>query len=332
MKPDRSAFASLAALCRSARAAGRLGRLAQPWIALALGVLLFLLACWGLSAARASGAALLFIPAIFWEVVAFGAEAGLAATGLATLAAWQLLAADGGAPLYCTLAAAVIALVNALAGALDRRTSALAEARRATAMREAVFAEAQHRIGNNLTIICAALNLQARTSRDAATKRALQDASARVTLIAEVNRMLTESREEAVRFDATFVESLVSKSIAAVGAEERVRFSVAIEPIDLRPDFVLPIMLVLGECVNNALEHGFPGEASGSLEVRLETLADDPGRSRLTVADDGAGLPAGFDPDHVATTGLTLIHAFARQVGGLFRLESNHGTRSTFTF
>ena len=337
---DRSAFGSLAERLGPARTVARAWFSATPQAAALIGVLLFLLGCWGVGTLRAEATALLFAPAIAWEALAFGFAAALATAALSALAAWALL--DGSiatAPswtcLYCLLAAAPIALINWLAEAVDRHASALSEARREAAMRDTVFAEAQHRVGNNLSVICAALSLQARKSRDPATKRALHEAMERVMLIAEVNRMLAVSGSDAMRFDAAFIERLVGKCIAAAGAEGRVRYSAVIEPIDVRADHLLPIALVLGECVNNALEHGFPDDAAGTLKIRLEASVDGSGKSRLTIADNGAGIPAGFDADHAATTGLTLIRAFAHQVDGVFRLESdgpNLGARSTFTF
>jgi two-component sensor histidine kinase len=337
MKPEREALVRLAtALSGTVRLSGRSGPPAAPWAASALGAVLFLLACGGLHVVQGGGAVLLFLPSIAWEVAAFGPLAGLAAAALAALA-WGFAADEVGIAPYgravcCVLAAMLLALVDGLLVAISRGASALSEALRDAARRETLFAEAQHRIGNNLTVICAALNLQARKAQQPATKRSLQEASERVLLIAEVNRMLVESGDGAVRFDAAFIERLVGKSIAAAGAEGRVCFSLAVEPIEMRPDFVLPVALVLGECVSNALEHGFPGDATGRLEIRLEAPAEPSDKARLTIADDGAGAPAGFDSDRATTTGLTLIRAFTRQVDGVFRLESDNGTRSIFMF
>lgn len=335
---DPGTLDPLAAHLAAARAIARTRFWAAPGAAIGLGVLLFLLGCWGVGTSRTASAVLVFVPAVAWEAVAFGSAAALATVALSALAGWTLLdegvmSASSWTFLYCLLAAAPIALVSALAEAIELQTKALGEARREAGIRENVFAEAQHRVGNNLTVVCAALSLQARKSREPATKRALQEAAERVMVIAEVNRMLAGSGSGAMRFDAAFVERLAGKCIAAAGAEGRVRYSAAIEPIEVRADHLLPIALVLGECVNNALEHGFPGEAAGAIEIRLETLVD--GKSRLTIADDGVGVPAGFDAEQVVTTGLTLIRAFARQVDGVFRLESDGagaGARSTFTF
>jgi two-component sensor histidine kinase len=296
------------------------------------GLALFCLGCVGLWAFPTGAAVGLFAPAVAWEALAFGPMAAVAAAAMAGVAAGGVLGAGGyWTALICALATVQIGVVNALIGALSLKADALREARRGEAMQAAIFAETQHRVGNSLSVICSALDLQARRSSDPATRRALRDAGRRVLLIAEVNRMLNDSQREGFAFDAAFVERLAGKSIEAHGAEGRVRCSVYFEPIDMRPDFVLPLALALGESLSNALEHGFPGEAAGSITVRLE--AEGAGRRRLTIGDDGAGLPPGFDAQSARSTGLTLIRAFARQVGGDFRLESDGtGARSILTF
>jgi len=305
------------------------------WVASGCGLALFLAACAVLRAFKADAALLLFVPVIAGDAVVFGGAAAIVAAAVSALTSWELLAGSSvasplPAALYCLVAAAAIGAANVLADRLREAREALNFARRGDALREAWLAESQHRIGNNLGIVCAALNLQARRAVDPTTRRSLLEASERVLLIAEVNRMLAQSKNATAQLDAAFVERLVGKSIATHGAKDRVDFTVDIEPTDVRPDFVLPIALVLGECVNNALEHGFPDDRRGAIGVRL--LATREGKSSLSIWNDGAPLPTDFQADRATTTGLTLILAFARQIGGAFRLENDNGTRATLTF
>jgi two-component sensor histidine kinase len=46
----------------------------------------------------------------------------------------------------------------------------------------------------------------------------------------------------------------------------------------------------------------------------------------LTVADNGIGLPAGFDPKNQKSLGLQLVTMLARQLGGSLAIESAKGT------
>ncbi len=79
----------------------------------------------------------------------------------------------------------------------------------------------------------------------------------------------------------------------------------------LHAEQATPVSLVLLECVNNALEHAFGAEGG---VVRVSLTREGP-RHVLTVADDGYGLPDGFDLDTSATLGLKIVRTMAGQLG-----------------
>jgi two-component sensor histidine kinase len=77
--------------------------------------------------------------------------------------------------------------------------------------------------------------------------------------------------------------------------------------------------MVLTELLQNAVEHGYPGECHGSITVEPERLA---GRLRVTVDDDGVGLPAGFDLDASMNLGLSIVRTLVEsELGGLLELR-----------
>lgn len=67
--------------------------------------------------------------------------------------------------------------------------------------------------------------------------------------------------------------------------------------------------------MTNALKHAYP---DGGGEIRVEAGTDAAGRLRLSVADDGVGLPRGFDPatSMRKSLGMRIIHGLSRQLGG----------------
>jgi two-component sensor histidine kinase len=52
----------------------------------------------------------------------------------------------------------------------------------------------------------------------------------------------------------------------------------------------------------------------------------------LTVADNGIGLPSGFDLKKQKSLGLQLVTMLARQLDGKLTIESKGGTAVTITF
>ena len=77
------------------------------------------------------------------------------------------------------------------------------------------------------------------------------------------------------------------------------------------------VVLIMLECVNNALEHAFP-TGPGNIEIRLTEA----GKVRtLQVSDNGVGVPEGALPAS-GSLGLTIITALASQLGGEWSLQS----------
>ena len=89
----------------------------------------------------------------------------------------------------------------------------------------------------------------------------------------------------------------------------------------LHPDQATPVSLVLLECVNNALEHAF---REGGGQVRV-SMAREGLRHVLIVADDGQGLPEGFDVEASGTLGLKIVRTMAGQLGGGFSMTAQGG-------
>jgi two-component sensor histidine kinase len=86
------------------------------------------------------------------------------------------------------------------------------------------------------------------------------------------------------------------------------------------PDLVVPLGLIAGEALTNAIKHAFPEGCGGRVRLVLRAVGD--GLMRLCVEDDGAGLPA---ERREGSLGLRLIEMFARQIKGRAAMENRIG-------
>jgi two-component sensor histidine kinase len=78
--------------------------------------------------------------------------------------------------------------------------------------------------------------------------------------------------------------------------------------------------MVLTELLQNAVEHGFAG-GPGEVTVSAQRLD---GRLRVSVEDDGRGLPPGFDVNTSAGLGLSIVRTLVEsELDG--RLEVGDG-------
>ena len=178
--------------------------------------------------------------------------------------------------------------------------------------KDATIREIHHRVKNNLQTVTALLRLQARRLADPAGRAALEEAVRRVGSIAVVHETLAASGQDRVAFDE--VADRVIASVVEVAATSGVITAERIGEFGmLSPAVATPLAMILAELVQNAIEHGF-GEVAGRLEVRIERSEN---RLRMAVADDGVGLPPGFDLDGSTNLGLQIVRTLTvNELGG----------------
>ena len=220
---------------------------------------------------------------------------------------------------------------NLLGGAIERqRTESLLRA--ALARQDLLAREMSHRVKNSLAIVASLLALQARAAEaEPAVQAALTDARSRVEAIAGVHDQLWRQGDgtgdrtgdradddgQAVPGEldlAPFLEKLVAN--LASGAPDR-RLACTAAPHRISADRAIPIGLLVNELVTNALKYAYPPEThpQGG-EIRV-TAGHQPGGLVVEVADDGVGLPAGFEIGRASKSlGMRVVGSLTRQLGG----------------
>lgn len=182
--------------------------------------------------------------------------------------------------------------------------------------RDLLLREVQHRVSNNIQVVSALLKLEARGATEPAARKVLTEAAARTAMIARLQRNLCDTDGRATAF-AAVADSTLADALAASGRSD-IALTITGDDIVLSAEEATPLLLILLESVNNALEHAF-ADRPGQITVRLEQRH---GRRTLTVADDGQGLPEGFSAEMSDTMGLRLVRGMAQQLGGAYRLEA----------
>ncbi|AEE45427.1 signal transduction histidine kinase [Cellulomonas fimi ATCC 484] len=171
---------------------------------------------------------------------------------------------------------------------LCRDVSELRRRERELITKDATIREIHHRVKNNLQTVAALLRLQSRRMSSPEAREALGEAMRRVATIALVHETLSQTLDESVPFDDLVGRSLrLAADVATAGAHVRTVVTGSFGSVPAEDATALA--LVLTELVTNAVEHGFEGRESGTVEIVVDREGDD---LRVEVADDGAGLPA----------------------------------------
>ena len=175
---------------------------------------------------------------------------------------------------------------------------------RALLSKDATIREIHHRVKNNLQTVAALLRLQARRSREEPVRQALSESVRRVSSIALVHDTLSTSPDDRVDLDQ-IVDRLVPIIVEVAATEARARVRRVGSFGVIGAELATPLVMVLAELVQNALEHGHPTPVDGA-EVVIEVNRS-ARQLRISVLDNGVGLPAGFSLERGSGLGLQIV-------------------------
>lgn len=212
--------------------------------------------------------------------------------------------------------------------ASSRAATPVSPMKAAPPQRDLLLCEADHRIKNSLQLVAAVLQLQAkRSSEFQSPQEALMQASRRVRAIAQVHDRLQESASGDVAF-ADYLRHLCADLSHSLAGPEAELVMVEAEEVALPAARAMAVGLIVNELVTNALKHGRRNDGTG--QVRVVASVDPDDILRLVVADDGPGLPNGFDPGSCSGLGMRLVSDLLRRLAGHLDVDgAPPGTRFT---
>ena len=187
--------------------------------------------------------------------------------------------------------------------------------------KDATIREIHHRVKNNLQTVAALLRLQARRIDVPEGREALEEAVRRVGSIAIVHDTLSQAFDEFVDFDD--VADRLRVMVAEVSSTGASVHTVRVGSFGtLTAEVATPLAMVLTEVLQNAVEHGFK-DGEGTVELTVQRLV---GRLRVTVDDDGVGLPEGFDLDGSTSLGLSIVRTLVEsELDGQLEMAARPG-------
>lgn len=196
--------------------------------------------------------------------------------------------------------------------------------------KDVLLKEVHHRVKNNLQIISSLLRLQFGHTEDAALASVLKESQNRIRSMALIHERLYRSGDLSRVDFGGYVSNLTSYLIRSyTGGERNVTVSVEIEDMLLGIDLAIPCGLIVNELVSNALRHAFVDNRSGEVTIGMVQTGS---TCRLTVKDNGVGLPEDVDAKSAETLGLQLVETLVDQIDGRSEINNSNGLEYTVVF
>lgn len=178
--------------------------------------------------------------------------------------------------------------------------------------------EVNHRVKNSLQQIASVVRLQSRNVTQPEARDALDKTLSRIMAVGRVHEQLYRAGGEVGQFDAgLYAEALARELVESLGRDD-IELRTEVEPANLDLRQAVPLALILNELITNALKYGCPPDRPCRILVGFGTFGED---YRLSVSDNGVGLPPGFTTRSTKSLGMRAIEALSRQLQGRFVVE-----------
>lgn len=197
--------------------------------------------------------------------------------------------------------------------------------------KEALLKEIHHRVKNNLQVTSSLLRLQSDYIQDPAARDMFAESQNRIRSMALVHEKLYKSSDLSRINFADYIDSLASLLFRSFGVDTgQIKFQLDHSNIFLSVETAVPCGLIINELLSNCFKHAFKDMRGG--EIRVEVCLESEHTVEFTVADNGLGLPKGFDLEKMDTLGLQLVRTLVKQLDGTIEIHGEAGTSFTVRF
>ena len=195
--------------------------------------------------------------------------------------------------------------------------------------KDTLLFELQHRVKNNLQMITALIRLEMRNAASP-DKKSFERLAGRVDSLAILYEALSHN-ERMEEIDLGVYLSQIASAVMTSHAVEGIRLDMKVDTYPVSINVAMPTGLVVNELLTNALKHAFVGRDGG--KITLHSVVDGDG-CRVTIADDGVGLPPGEIWPRRGKLGALIAQSLKENAKAEFEVNSSpeNGTRVTIIF
>jgi two-component sensor histidine kinase len=201
---------------------------------------------------------------------------------------------------------------------------------RLLAEKEWLLKEIHHRVKNCLQVAMSLLNTQSHYLENEKAVAALRQSRNRMFAMSLIHQRLYQSDNLELIHMNRYIPELVNYIQESFAEDRNLNFRLHIDPVRLDVAQAVPIGLIINEAVTNSIKYAFPKRNDGAVDISLQYLGED--GVRLEIADDGIGLPEGFDIKKVRSMGMELIDSLNLQLEGRMTIRTRGGTAISIVF
>ncbi len=205
---------------------------------------------------------------------------------------------------------------------ISERTKHEEELSENSRQKEYLLREIHNRVKNNFAILVSLMNMQRNQSDNPELSSSLKDLQLRVRTMSLVHEQLYQSQEiSTIPFDNYLYH--LAQIISSSFNNNRIHLQTDIHPCTVAIEMALPMGLIINELITNAYKYAFPGNRTGTIQIRLFPENDD--KFSITICDNGIGLPADFTMENTQSMGSQIVGILVEQIEAILEVSSDGG-------
>ena len=179
-------------------------------------------------------------------------------------------------------------------------------------------------------MVTSLLHTQSAYLKDEAAVTAVKDSLRRMQAMSLIHQQLYEGQHDTTIAMPKYISELLHYLRESFEIDNKIDVTQVIEPLQLDLAQAVPLGLIINEGVANAIKFAFAKGEEGNVHVSLQR--EGPDYFVLKIADNGVGLPSGFDLAEHYSLGINLMEGLSKQLKGSFSIENNDGVLITVRF
>lgn len=197
--------------------------------------------------------------------------------------------------------------------------------------REKLIKEIHYRVQNNLKIVIDLLSRQSTFITDNDALEAIEQSQSRMMAMSLIHQELDFGANAAGADLAAFISKMVIYLKEHYPKKAgHIKFNLKLGKLNVSFSQAVPLALIINETLSNSIKHAFLFQEDPQIYVELVELSG--GRVKLSMEDNGSGLPDDLDAASSRTLGFNLILGLSGQIDVIPVFRNHHGLAVDLVF
>lgn len=195
--------------------------------------------------------------------------------------------------------------------------------------KESLLGEIHHRVKNNLALIIGLIEMQSQRTEDAVLKNEMQIILRKIHAIGLIHEKLYKSNNFSKINICDYLDEFAKISFKYFDNDSNAKFKLVCDHINLNTKQSIPLALLFNELLSNYFKYAVKGVSNPFMQL---IISETDNVIRISVSDNGPGLPADFDISKTKSLGWKLISLFLKQLKAKYELKNDNGFVLNFEF